>query len=64
MYTQLLKEARIEVFQRDDPDQVSWGVGEIPQELLVRPEQASAAAELLKEWQEAKPIYPDDLTDG
>ena len=64
IYVQILKDANIEVFQRDDPDQVSWGVGEIPQELLVRPEQKADALALLKEWQDAKPIFPDDLSDG
>jgi hypothetical protein len=63
LFSQILSDQGITVVRRDNPSGSLFGLGNIPQQLLIKAEDQDKALEVMKEWNEAPPDFPDDLAD-
>lgn len=66
LLAELLMSEGVTVIKRDDPSgglYGLYGLGNVSQELLVRSDERARAVDVLRQWDEAEPIYPDDLAD-
>jgi len=61
LLSEFLSDEGITVERRDDPRHLGLTFGLGVQELLVPEAELERARELLREWSESKPTYPDDL---
>jgi hypothetical protein len=59
---EFLGDEGITVERREDPQHVGSVFGLAAQELLVPEADLERARELLREWSESKPEFPNDLT--
>jgi hypothetical protein len=63
LMSEFLADEGITVERRDDPQHVGPVFGLAAQELLVRDAELERASDLLREWSESTPEYPDNLTE-
>ena len=63
MLSEFLGVEGITVERRDDPRHLGSVFGLTAQQLLVQEADLERAKELLREWSESKPDYPDDLAE-
>lgn len=63
LFGQILADQGVAVVRRDSPSGSILGLGNIPEQLLVKAEDEARALAVLEEWSEAKPEFPADLAD-